>query len=233
MSKHSESHWISLSDMMTSLMMVFLLISILMMYQTKKEQQKQQQIVLEYKNSKEALYQELNNKFKNKFSDWEMALDNNLTVKFTNPDSLFEKQSSVLSPKFREILTDFIPEYLKTILKKEYRNRIEEVSIEGHTAYWDDYMYSVNLSQKRANSVLYFILNTEYYKNLNKEEKEIIRYWVTANGLGFGRALDSEGKLVHDTDQAISPLSRRVEFRIVTADDKLIKQIMDINKLNK
>ncbi len=224
--KHSESHWISLSDMMTSLMMLFLLIAILFMYQLQQKQKQAQMILLEYKNSKEALYKELDSKFKDKFEKWDMRVGEDLSIQFKNPDILFEYQSSTLSPKFIQILDEFIPQYIAILNKNEYKDRLSEIRIEGHTAYWNDYMYSVNLSQDRANSVLNYIFNSPSFLNLNEDDKNRMRYLLTSNGLGFGRALDSDGELVYKTKNQISPLSRRVEFKIVTKSEELI------NKLN-
>jgi flagellar motor protein MotB len=196
------------------------------MYQLQQKQKQAQEVLLEYKNSKEALYKELDDKFKDRFQKWDMRVGEDLSIQFKNPDILFDYQSSELSPKFVDILNEFIPQYLEILNKEEYKDRISEIRIEGHTAYWNDYMYSINLSQQRANAVLNYIFQHPAYLNLNDNDKVRMRYLLTSNGLGFGRALDGDGELVYRTGGQISPLSRRVEFKIVTKSDELI------NKLN-
>lgn len=220
--QHPESHWISLSDMMTSLMMVFLFISILYMYQV-------QSSLAVYKESKDMLYQELENEFGDKLTEWDMVIDPDLTIKFKNPDVLFPYRTAEITPRFSEILNEFIPQYLAIITKDEYKNTISEVRIEGHTADWDDYMYTIELSQQRSNSVLAFILSSSFYSNLPQDKKDLVKFWMTANGLGNGRAIDESGEYVFDSKNNISADSRRVEFKIVTKSDSVINEVINNN----
>lgn len=226
----AESHWVSLSDMMSGLMMVFLFIAVLFMHQLQQQQKKQEdmqrKILVEYKNAKENIYEELNERFKDRFNEWEMELGRDLTIKFTNPDVLFARDSAVLTPKFKTILTEFVPEYLEVISKEEYSGKISEVRIEGHTADWDNYMYTIKLSQERANSVLEYVLGNPYYKKFSEDKQEEIKFWLTANGLGRGRALDEDGNFVFESHKKISSISRRVEFKIVTTSSELIDQVI-------
>src|SRR3989344_6468990 len=115
----SETHWVSLSDMMTGLMMVFLFISILFMHQWQKE-------FVSYQNNKNSLYKELNNQFKEKYKEWDMILEKDLTIKFTNPEVLFDYRSAEITPKFSMILSEFIPQYLAIITKEKYKDSISE-----------------------------------------------------------------------------------------------------------
>ena len=77
-----------------------------------------------------------------------------------------------------------------------------------------------------------FFLGLDFYKNLNDEEKKRLQYWITANGLSYGRSLDRSGQQTYKTnDTADNIKCRRVEFRIVTTSDELIrKAIININK---
>lgn len=223
MSKHNnESHWISLSDMMTGLMLVFLLIAILFMQQYQKD-------IVAYQDAREELYKELDAKFIDKYDEWEMVLGDDLSIKFTNPEVLFAYRSSEISNRFSTILNEFIPQYLEIITDEKYRNMISEVRIEGHTADWDEYMYTIELSQDRANSVLRFILNNKYYQSVPDETKNLIKFWMTSNGLGNGRAIDINGNFVHDSGEKVSVDSRRVEFRIITKSEDLVEKIINKN----
>lgn len=224
MSKHGsdESHWVSLSDMMTSLMMVFLFIAILFMYQMQKQ-------LTDFQDSKQAIYHELQTQFEPKFTEWDMELDKDLTIKFNNPDVLFDQYSSDITPLFSDILAEFVPKYLAIISKEEYKETIAEVRIEGHTALDDNYMYTISLSQDRANAVLGYILSSGYYQSLPQKTQEELRFWITANGLGSGRMLDNNGDYVFQTEKSVDKRSRRVEFKIVTRSEELIEEVINTN----
>jgi outer membrane protein OmpA-like peptidoglycan-associated protein len=221
MSKHNnDSHWISLSDMMTGLMLVFLLIAVLFMQQYQED-------VVAYENTQQELYDELDAKFSDKYEDWQMVLGEDLSIKFTNPEVLFSYRSSEISSRFEKILEDFIPMYLEILTDSKYEGMISEVRIEGHTGDWDEYMYTIELSQDRANAVLRSILNSDYYRLLSDKNKELVKFWMTSNGLGNGRAIDDSGDYVFNTKKEISADSRRVEFRIITRSEELIEKIIN------
>ena len=58
----------------------------------------------------------------------------------------------------------------------------------------------------------------------------MLQYWITANGLSFGRTVDASDNLsIFSKQQIDNDKSRRVEFRIVTTSDEIIKQA--INKM--
>jgi outer membrane protein OmpA-like peptidoglycan-associated protein len=52
------------------------------------------------KNQKWHLYNELNEAFKNDFAKWNLKLDNDLSIKFTNPQVLFDEGKSDVTPTF-------------------------------------------------------------------------------------------------------------------------------------
>jgi len=84
----------------------------------------------------------------------------------------------MLKPTFKNILDEFIPKYINVINKKEYSKSIKEVRIEGHTSkeLRNNFMYNIQLSQNRSNSVLDYIMNSEYFKNLSEIEKDKIKF---------------------------------------------------------
>jgi outer membrane protein OmpA-like peptidoglycan-associated protein len=102
-----ESHWIPLADLMTVLMVIFLFMSISYMALMEKRQKEQNQIFKDYEESKVALYNELNEAFKNDFAKWNLKLDNDLSIKFTNPQVLFDEGKSDVTPYFQNILKEF------------------------------------------------------------------------------------------------------------------------------
>jgi outer membrane protein OmpA-like peptidoglycan-associated protein len=235
MSSRQTSNWISLSDMMTGLMLIFLLIAVLTISQVVAQEKERQQMITEYDLSKEEIYSDLEKAFGGKKDDWGIEIARDLSIKFQNPDLLFDSDDSNLKDNYKQILEDFIPRYLAIVNKEEYKDRIREVRIEGHTAEVSPahptYMSTISLSQNRANSVLAFMLENPYYLSLGESDKAKLLFWFTANGLGKGRTLDFTGEYTFKSGQTISQNSRRVEFRIVTTSEELIEEIISKQKL--
>jgi outer membrane protein OmpA-like peptidoglycan-associated protein len=228
-----ESHWIPLADLMTVLMVIFLFMSISYMALVEKRQKQQNQIFKDYEESKIILYNELNNAFKNDFARWDLKLDNDLSIKFTNPQVLFNTGSSEITEHFQTILKEFIPKYLSVVLQNKYTDKIAEIRIEGHTdtkpigLTADPYIDNMKLSQDRARNVLAFLRIQNCFINLQPTEKQSLQYWLTANGLSYGRAVDKHYKISYDSKQLIdNEKSRRVEFRIVTTSETIINEAL-------
>ncbi len=228
-----ESHWIPLADLMTVLMVIFLFMSISYMALMEKRQKEQNQIFKDYEESKVDLYNELNEAFKNDFAKWDLKLDNDLSIKFTNPQVLFGTGSAEITEHFQSILTDFLPKYLSVVLQEKYKEKIAEIRIEGHTdtkpigLSGDPYINNMKLSQDRARNVLGFLRQQDCFINLETIKKDRLQYWLTANGLSYGRAVDRDFKISYDSKQPIdNNKSRRVEFRIVTTSEAIINEAL-------
>lgn len=234
MKESSDNNWISFSDIMTVLMIIFLFISISYMMQVKKEQAQRDEIFEEFKATKEELYNELNTVFKDDFQKWDVQLDKDLSIKFTNPDVLFQSGRTNIRPYFSEILNKFLPKYFDIILQQKYQDKISEIRVEGHTDNVpapqydkDPYIANTLLSQERSAEVIKHFREMEYFKNLSTKEVTLIEYLLTANGLSYGRTVDDNGNLTINSNQPINnQKSRRVEFRIITTSDKLIEKVL-------
>jgi len=238
MSNKKENFWIPYADLMTVLMVIFLFISLAYMGLLQMQKNQQDKVFKEYKETKENLYNELKNTFKDDFQKWDLELDKDLSIKFTNPEVLFPSGKSDITMKFQSILSEFFPKYLKVIMQDKYKDKIAEIRIEGHTDEVptletnDPYIDNIKLSQDRSRKVMQFLRGLPYYKTLKAEQEQILQYWLTANGLSYGRTLDANKKLTIFSKQAIDKQkSRRVEFRIVTTSDVLVEKV--IKQLNK
>jgi outer membrane protein OmpA-like peptidoglycan-associated protein len=230
MSSKKDSYWIPLADLMTVLMVIFLFMSVSYMIVIKKKQAQQDNLIQEFQNSKIELLSELRKEFNEDFrqTKWNAVLDStDLSIKFIDETVLFDYNKAEIKTEFKSILSDFLPRYLKIILQKKYADKIAEVRIEGHTSTEGGYIYNLKLSQDRTRNVLEFLLGLDYYKTLDNIEKKRLEYLLTANGLSYGRSLDKNGQLTYrSNDTADNVKCRRVEFRIVTASDELIKKAM-------
>ena len=68
------------------------------------------------------------------------------------------------------------------------------------------------------------------FQQYTKEQKELLEFWFTANGLSYGKSLDSNGKYTYKTKNEIDPTaSRRVEFRIVTSGEEVLENFVNKN----
>ncbi|GIW67976.1 MAG: hypothetical protein KatS3mg096_844 [Candidatus Parcubacteria bacterium] len=239
-SKNSENNWVSFSDIMTGLMVIFMFIAISYIMEVQKKQKERDIIFEEFKATKEELYAELKNEFKDDFKQWDVELDKDLSIKFTNPEVLFESGQTFIRPYFAKILDDFLPRYFNILLQEKYKDKIAEVRIEGHTDTVpalkfdpDPYIGNVILSQLRSAQVLKYLRNMDYYKKLSKQDVMRIQFWLTANGLSYGRTLDDNKTLTAISGKPINnTYSRRVEFRIITTSESLIERVLKEMKNN-
>ncbi len=238
MSNKKENFWIPYADLMTVLMVIFLFISLAYMGLVQYQKKQQDKIFEEYKQTKENLYNELKQTFKNDFQRWNLELDKDLSIKFTNPNVLFQSGSSEITPVFQDILTNFFPKYLSVIMQDKYKDKIAEIRIEGHTddvpihRTNDPYIDNIQLSQDRSRNVLAFLRGLPCYQNLGESKEQLLQFWLTANGLSYGRTLDSNKQLTFISKNPIDKdKSRRVDFRIVTTSELLVQKV--IEQLNK
>lgn len=229
-----DSFWIPYADLMTVLMVIFLFISLAYMGLVQFQKKEQDKIFEEYKLTKENLLKELQQTFKQDKKRWNLELDDDLSIKFTNPQVLFDEGKSDVTPTFQSILKEFLPKYLSVVMQDKYKDKIAEIRIEGHTNTKpinktnDPYIDNMELSQNRARNVLGFLRQQDCFIQLETTKKERLQYWLTANGLSYGRTIDANSKLTFNSNTAIDPnKSRRVEFRIVTTSEILVEKVIE------
>jgi len=159
-----------------------------------------------------------------------------LTIRFDDPAGHFAQNSAVLPVSFQEELAEFVTELLKIIRPWEEKwndedsepdREIWEVRIEGHTSSeyagaensLDAYLKNMDLSQRRAHSVLQHIL--DHVVRVSDESHEWVRERVRA--VGF-----SSSQLVRDEmgfeDRG---KSRRVLFRVSTNLEEILRRLSD------
>ena len=219
-----EEHWIPLSDLMTGLMMIFMLIAVMYMVKVEADAKRVKDIAVLYDEIKLDLYLDLQKEFAMDLSKWGAELDKDLTLRFKEPDVLFDVGKDSLKPRFAQILDDFFPRYVKIISSKKYRDSVDEIRIEGHTSsVWrgapskdDAYFLNMALSQSRTRSVLQYVLS----RPTVSQEQDWLRKNLTANGL-------SSSKLIMRPDGSEnSEGSQRVEFRVRTNADERMTEIL-------
>ena len=216
---------------MTGLMIIFLFVAVAYMIQV----QDNQSVLTDYVETKQHLHDRLVNEFKGDTAKWKMVVGKDLSMKFKEPEVLFDQGSGEIKTKFMEILDEFIPRYLNILLTDSLKDRIQEIRIEGHTDNLrmvkygkDPYLSNVLLSQERAYNVLKYIREMPTFEKYTPEQKRLLDYWFTANGLSYGKALNSNGEyVVIKGDTIDKEKSRRVEFRIVTTGEEVLENFVN------
>ena len=227
----TEEHWISISDMMAGLMVIFLFIAISYMLHVQAEQERIEQIAVTYEKLQSDLYDDLDAEFRDDFKKWNAGWADEdktrLTIRFKEPEVLFEPGSAEVRRRFKEILDDFFPRYIRILRRPKYMDDIAEIRIEGHTSSdWkfpeEKYIGNMELSQRRTRNVLKYVLQIPSIKQ-NAELQDWLTLHLTANGLSFSKRIIVNGK---EDEQA----SRRVEFRVRTNAEKRIVEIINRGK---
>lgn len=236
-SKGNESNWISFSDIMTGLMVIFMFIALSYIMEVKNQQDEINKIIKEYKETQAKIYNELDRTFTDRFKDYNLKVNPDLSIQITDANALFPvqfyDQDVVLTKRFESFLDEFTPLFYSIILKNNYSDDISEIRIEGHTAIQtpdkefekDYYQKMLILSQKRSNKVLDYMMSLPCYENMDFNHKSFLRFITTSNGLAFGKALDGNGKFKYLSGKSTNTdKSMRVEFRIVTNSQKVIDE---------
>ena len=172
--------------------------------------------------AKDKIYEALLNEFRDDLPKWRAEIDKEeLIVRFREPTVLFKKGRSSLSRKFKEILNDFFPRYVKIL--KGFEETISEVRIEGHTSSeWnhhvseqDAFFRNMILSHNRSREVLIYSLK----QSIEKSNYKWITSIIVASGMSSSRPIINNG--VEDKTE-----SRRVEFRVRTNAEEKLSEIV-------
>lgn len=212
----AEENWMSVSDLMAGLMVVFLFVAIAFIKGVGQEQ----------KRLEKSICAELNQAMEGvSWREQVEICDDEIVVKFKDPDALFDLNQATLKPKFRMMLKDFFPKYMDVVSR--YEREIDEVRIEGHTddtglrshnTKLEKYFYNMGLSQRRTRSVMEFVFQTD---TARANESWLITH-MTANGLS-----SSDPVLKSDGQRLDRSKSRRVEFRIRLKTPRRLREIAE------
>lgn len=229
LSESNQSHWIPLSDLMTGMMLVFMMIAMIYMV-------KVQQVATDLKDTKGKIYQALEKEFSKDLKKWDAEILPNLTIRFKNPNSLFEKGDSNLKGQFKGILDDFIPRYFRIIRDKKYDETIKEILIEGHTDAdfevldFEDakklkvdlnikrYMNNMWVSNERTWNTLSYLF--EMYSDDSLTQEYIMKK-IHPHELSSSMPIYDQNGLIDKQS------SRRVEFKIISNAEERLEEIAE------
>lgn len=136
-------------------------------------------------------------------------------------DILFDSGKSELKPAGETFIKEFMPRYLDIIMSDKYKEYVSEIVLEGHTDTVGDYLYNLDLSQKRAYSVANYVLDTDNGVLTSKQVNELEKVLTTIGKSYSELVLDNNGK--ENADE-----SRRVEILFRLRDEDMIQEMIDV-----
>jgi outer membrane protein OmpA-like peptidoglycan-associated protein len=207
-------------------MMIFLLVSVIFMVQVDASRHAMRSVAQQYNETRDDLYKDLLREFSPDLARWRATLDHDLTIRFQEPNVLFDTGKADLKAEFKGILGDFFPRYVKIIYSPKYRDSVQEVRIEGHTSsLWaaqrstdEAYFRNMELSQSRTRSALEYLLMLSTVQT----EKDWLIKKLTANGLSSSHTIQNPD----GTENAEA--SQRVEFHLRTDAEARIGEILRV-----
>lgn len=217
---------LSIGDLMAALLLIFILLVGATLLLIKKDEERTVELISEYEALQDSLYQDLRTEFEDDLPRWSAVIERKtLTVRFTEPEVLFEKGKATVRPRFKRILDDFFPRYIRILRRPQYRSSIREIRIEGHTSSeWSSgvteeeaYFNNMRLSQDRTRTVLRYVLRTLGREPVSDWTKNLI----TANGLS------SSDLIYNEAGKEDEEASRRVEFRVRTNAESQLERILN------
>lgn len=210
----TPDYWITYSDLLVSLLVVFALLLFATLARAQKDvewarnilRSTDRAVAIAADSMRGALRKDVASAFR---------FDSVTRVMQLNDQVLFDKDSSALKPEAREVVRALGTRYLAGLLQDSLvRDQIEAIVIEGHTDTTGSYFYNLDLSQRRALSVMVELgkatENAPYAAQLQR--------LVVASGR-------SEVEAIPDTGSYDAARARRIAIRIRFRNDALLERL--------
>lgn len=146
-------------------------------------------------------------------------------VKF--PDGvLFDEGRADLRPEGRAALNRFAEKYFGVLLGDSLvRRELRSIVIEGHTNDNAGYMYNLELSQRRAFTVMQHLLLSM------PEYEDELKTYVTANGRSYSQPILCDSTMSYrypcPHGAVDKQRSRRIEILFRLKDDEILERVRD------
>jgi len=126
---------------------------------------------------------------------------------------LFDKGKANLKEDAKANLKEIFSKYIKTLVENEdIRKHLDKIVIEGHSDSDGSYLYNLELSQRRAYSVMNFLTSLDFAKKYD------IKSLVMASGRSYLDPIMKDG--VEDKNA-----SRRIEIKFLLKNNEAFREI--------
>jgi chemotaxis protein MotB len=200
---------LSISDLMTALLLVFILILAGISLKLAEQQEKNKKY-LDTISAQQEAKRRIIAQLKGEMDQFDIEVDPKTGAIRIKEAILFEFGKFELKEKGKEFLDKFIPRYVEILFaKKDIREQIGQIIIEGHTDNIGDYLYNMNLSMDRAYNVVHYVYSEKF---TDFDYKDILRKKLSADGRSFVNPI-SENDTIEGRRK-----NRRVEFKFSFKD---------------
>lgn len=222
LNNNSNFDWLPISDLMSVLMLIFFVLSVIRpeFLIISDEESKIKEINSYSSKIHESVSKKMKRDFsKGKLKNWRAVFDERkLVFQFhhhTRGNTLFKQGQSVVSRRFKKILSNFCPRMVRSLEQIGALNKIHEIRIEGHaspewsrfTSKNNAYRKNMRLSQERAYNVFDYC-----FSKLSKRHQSKLRKKFTIGSYSSQKA----GKLRRK-------YNRIVKFKIVLKQIKSVR----------
>ena len=206
--KAELSFWLSISDLMSSILIIFILLFVYKTINSIKAERIKESIIREITDTKENIIDKLKSDLSTK----------NIHVDIDDRTGTIKIDEKILFEVDQYYLKEEGKEYLKRVIENEkFKNRLDQIIIEGHSDDMGSYIYNMDLSQKRATEVLKYIYTT--MDNFSNSERQELEKYITANG-------KSKTDLIYKENGEVDRAkSRRVEIKFKLKDEEALDKI--------
>lgn len=213
--EEASSYWLSIGDLMASVLIVFILIFVYQVLDMNEKAKKQGDIITILTDVKIRIIEKLNGDINQDALN--IIVDPKTGAIKLDERVLFSVGEHRLKPEGKQYLRVFIPAYTSLLLSDpDIKNQLSQIIVEGHTDDVGSYMFNLDLSQKRAFAVVNFIFSEMGYFPYKEELKK----YITANGRSYMKPI-----LNPRTRRIDRGKSRRVEFQFKLKEDEALEKI--------
>lgn len=216
-STDQSSFWIPYSDLMAGLLGIFALLLVVTIYKLGEPLEDVRSLLEE----RRAVVEDLKSSFR---GDDRIEITDAGSIRFLG-EILFDPGKDELSDDGQQVLTDLMPKYLAVISSRDqFVEQLSRILVEGHadpSFALDDslaaYIYNLDLSQRRAASVVEFLLQSTTLS----EHEEFMQSFFMASGRS------STDLIKDETSGAVDfARSRRIQIDFLMKDNELVDKIM-------
>ena len=201
--------WASYSDLMAALLLVFVLLLVVALFRYDAFIEGQETRVKSF----HELQRRLIGNLEKEMADEQVVVDSETGVLRMGSGVLFGEGESELHPDGAQHLGRIFEVYIRVVLDDEFKDLISQIEIEGHTNSRGSYLHNLELSQRRALTVMKAMLARAGPK------KEYLQQIVVAGGRSFSHLITNE-QGGEDT-----VLSRRIEIHLRLKERELFSDI--------